>query len=73
MSFLDGVEEQPKPDAIAKLCGEALKVERCDVETPYLVVKWSKSGKAVVSFKRPDIVAGINDVVRLLYPDAALA
>ncbi|MFY2764328.1 DUF4942 domain-containing protein [Arenimonas sp. MALMAid1274] len=69
MSFLGGGPEVSKPNTVSKLCAEAISEGRREVDTDLMHVRWT-ARNAVVSFKRPELVDRVNQVMLLLYPGA---
>lgn len=67
------VEGKPEPDhrnAVYYLMGTARRERKTEAENEYFAVKWFKNGNGHVTFKRPELVTKLNQILARHYPNA---
>jgi hypothetical protein len=72
-AVLDGKNEPDYRYAIYSAISHAERAGASEFEYPYFSVRWYKKGTAHLTFKRPDLVAGLNRILAKHYPNALAA
>ncbi|MBJ9624369.1 DUF4942 domain-containing protein [Burkholderia multivorans] len=68
--ILDGKPEPDHRNGAYRLVSDTRQARCCEAEHEYFHLRWFKNGNGHVSFKRPDLVDQMNQILAKHYPNA---
>ncbi|KWA13927.1 DUF4942 domain-containing protein [Burkholderia territorii] len=69
-SVLDGKPEPDHRHGMPSLISDAQRQRKTEAENAYFHLRWFKNGNGHLTFKRPDLVAQMNQILAKHYPNA---